>query len=321
MKNLQNNYVAAIDMGTNSFHLIIAKIKENGTFKIVDREKEICRLGSHKGENLSLISKEEKKLAIQILKRFKDLAEKYEAPIRAVATSAVRESLNKEEFIEEVLKETGIEIEVIDGIKEAKLIYKGVRKSNNFSNQKILCVDIGGGSTEILLGKGKEIIFAGSVKVGAVRLSKMFFPDYVINSENIKPCDNYIKNEFNKNKHLNFSSSFDLSVGTSGTIQAIAAIIKGKNNKAKEKSLKGFIFNKDEFRAAYDKILAASTINERFEIKGMESKRADIIPAGAIILNNVFEFFNINEMIISDFALREGIIFDSIKKNNFEISA
>lgn len=320
MKNLQNNFVAAIDMGTNSFHLIIAKIKENGTFKIVDREKEICRLGSHKGENLSLISKEEEKLAVQILKRFKDLAETYSAPIRAVATSAVRESLNKEDFIAEVLNETGIEIEVIDGIKEAKLIYTGVRKSNDFNNKKILSVDIGGGSTEIVLGKGKEIVFVGSVKIGAVRLSKMFFPDYITNSENINECDKYVKKQFNENKDLVFSKNFDLSVGTSGTIQAIASIIRGKNKKSKEKSLKGFVFNNEEYKNASDKILAAATVDERLELKGMESKRADIIPAGVIILNNVFEIFNINEMMISDFALREGIIIDSIKKNKVEIS-
>ncbi len=321
MKNLQNNFVAAVDMGTNSFHLIIAKIKENGTFKIVDREKEICRLGSHKGENLSLISKEEQTLAIQILKRFKDLAETYEAPIRAVATSAVRESLNKEEFITEVFKETGIEIEIIDGIKEAELIYTGVRKSNDFNNQKILCIDIGGGSTEILLGKGKEIIFAGSVKVGAVRLSKMFFPDYVINSEKINKCDEYVKNQFKENKDLDYTKKFDLSIGTSGTIQAIASIIRGKNKKPKEKSLKRFIFNKAECKIASDKILIASAVKDRLNIQGMEPKRADIIPAGVIILNNVFKFFNINEMMISDFALREGIIFDSIKKNKLEYSA
>lgn len=301
-------------MGTNSFHLIIVKIKSDGSFKIIDREKEICRLGSHEGKNLSMISYEEQELAISILSRFKKIIDIYNAQIRAIATSAIREARNKNEFIHEVKKRTGIKVEAIEGIEEAELIYRGIKNFLPVEDKKVLCVDIGGGSTEVLLGNNGKSMFAVSIKVGAVRLSKKFFPDYRLTQDSIVQCESYIENEILEFNDIHRKRNYDFAVGTSGTIFAIASMVHAINYSTSFKKIKGFSFNADQLNHVYDLILRAKTKEERLKIKGMEPKRADIIPAGVMILKKIFDLFNINGMQISDYALREGIVLEMIQK-------
>jgi exopolyphosphatase/guanosine-5'-triphosphate,3'-diphosphate pyrophosphatase len=315
---LQNKNYAAIDIGTNSFHLIIVKVEENSALTILDREKEVIRLGSQKGNELSHISEEEIDKGLSILKSFKKLADVYNAKVHAVATSAVREAENKKDFLDKVLVETGIKIEVINGRKEAEYIYRGVRKALHYKNKKLLCFDIGGGSTEYILGFNDKIIYGESIKIGAVRLSKKFFPDFLLNEDAIEKCKQYIEHEVKSNKEINFNESFDYAVGASGTILAIAGIINFNRNEKKLKSLNGFIFSKEELREVTNKILEKKTPGERINIEGMEYKRADIIPAGLLILQKSFEIFNIKEMIISEYALREGVVLSMLEKSQFK---
>ena len=315
---MQNKNYAAIDIGTNSFHLIIVKVEENGALTILDREKEVIRLGSQKGNELSHISEEEIDKGLSILKSFKKLADVYNAKVHAVATSAVREAENKKDFLDKVLIETGIKIEIINGRKEAEYIYRGVRKALHYKNKKLLCFDIGGGSTEYILGFNDKIIYGESIKIGAVRLSKKFFPDFLLNEDAIEKCKQYIEHEVKSNKEINFNESFDYAVGASGTILAIAGIINFNRNEKKLKSLNGFIFSKEELREVTNKILEKKTPGERINIEGMEYKRADIIPAGLLILQKSFEIFNIKEMIISEYALREGVVLSMLEKSQFK---
>jgi exopolyphosphatase/guanosine-5'-triphosphate,3'-diphosphate pyrophosphatase len=313
---LQSKNYAAIDIGTNSFHLIIVKIREDGSLVIIDREREVIRLGSHKGEELSLITHDEIELGINALIRFKKLADFYHADINAVATSAVREAGNREEFLKKVFDKTGIEIEVIDGRKEAAYIYKGVRKSLPNFNKKLLCLDIGGGSTEFILGQDEEIIFGESIKIGAVRLSKKFFPDFILTDNGINKCKEYIEQQIRANKKMNFNEKFDLAAGSSGTILAVARMINFRMNGGKTKSLNGFVFAKAELEDVTNKILERKTPEQRINLEGMEYKRVDIIPAGVLILQKTFELFNINKMMISEYALREGVVLGMVEKKS-----
>ncbi len=311
---LSKNY-AAVDVGTNSFHLIIVKINRDSSLTVIDREKEVIRLGSHKGQELSLISQDEIEKGISILTRFKKLSTKYNAEIHTVATSAVREANNREEFIEKVLKRTGIEIEVIDGKREAGYIYKGVRKALPYKDKKLLCVDIGGGSTEIILGHNDKIIFGESIKIGAVRLSKKFFPDFILTNDGISNCNKFVEEQIKVNKKINFDEKFDIAVGASGTIQAVAGMIKYQKSGKKLKSRNGFVFTKEELEKVTDEIFKRKTPEQRVNIEGMEYKRADIIPAGLLVLNKIFEIFRIKEIIISEFALREGVVLSMLEKD------
>jgi len=310
---LQNKNFAAVDIGTNSFHLIIVKVGKNSSLQIIDREKVVMRLGSQRGNELSHISDEEIEQGISILKKFRKLADDYTADIHAVATSAVREAGNKKDFLEKVLQETGIRIEVIDGYKEAEYIYKGVRKALNYDNKKLLCMDIGGGSTEYILGRDDEIIFGESIKIGAVRLSKKFFPGFIINNEAVEKCKVYILKQI-ESSNINFSLQYDYAIGASGTIMAVAGMINFRRNNKREKSLNEFLFTKDELDKLTIEILEKKTPEQRINIKGMEYRRADIIPAGLLILQKSFEIFNINEMVVSEYALREGVVLSMLEK-------
>lgn len=311
---MQNKNFAAVDIGTNSFHLIIVKVDDGG-LTILDREKEVIRLGSQKGNELSHISSEEIEKGINILKKFKDLSDFYNARVHAVATSAVREAENKQEFLNEVHAKTGIEIEVIDGKREAEYIYKGVRKALPYENKKLLCFDIGGGSSEFILGYNDEILFGESIKIGAVRLSKKFFPGFILTEEAVDRCRKYIAHQLKANTNINFNESYDFAVGASGTILAVASMIKYRKTKTKNKSLNEYIFTREELDKIISEIFEKKTPEERINLEGMEYKRADIIPAGLLILQKSFELFDIKEMIISEYALREGVVLSMLDKS------
>ncbi len=307
-------YLAAIDMGTNSFRLIVARVNENGTFRIIDKEKELIRLASHEGKGLSIITEQEMKTAIKALKKFKALADFYHASLRTVATSAVREAKNKYEFIAKVKKETGIDVQVIEGHHEARLIFLGMQYAIPLKDKKAICFDIGGGSTEFISAENCKILFAESVRIGAVRLTKRFFSDFVINEYSLKKCEEYVEEHILGNLNINPHRKFDIAVGSSGTILATASFIYFMKNKKLKKELNGMKFYREDLMEISDYILSRKTLEERLKIKGLEKKRADIIPAGLVILRKIFELFKLESMTVSANALRTGIIIESMNR-------
>ena len=309
-----NKCIAAVDMGTNSFHLIIVQVKSDGSFKIIDREREVIRLGSHKGKEFTWISEGEMEKAVDVLKDFGKIAQFYKADVRAIATSAIREAKNKNEFIDRVNEETGITVEAVDGKTEAELIYLGVQNALDVEDKRILCIDIGGGSTEFLLGENGISEFAESIKIGAVRLSKMFFPDYHLTESGIDMCRHYIKDKLDTNTNLHPNHSFEMAIGSSGTIVAAASIISFRRNGKFKKSMNGFSFTANELFDLTADVLKCKSPVDRLFIEGMEIKRADIIPAGLLILSEVFNTFKLDKITVSENALREGIIIDTIMK-------
>jgi exopolyphosphatase/guanosine-5'-triphosphate,3'-diphosphate pyrophosphatase len=301
-------------MGTNSFHLIIVQVKNDGSFKIIDREREVIRLGSHKGKEFSWISEGEIEKALDVLRDFAKIAQFYKADIRAIATSAVREAKNKDEFLDRVYEETEINVEAVDGRTEAELIYLGVQHALDVHEKRILCIDIGGGSTEFLLGENGISEFAESVRLGAVRLSKMFFPHFILTDSGIENCRQYIKDKMNTNSNLHPNHKFEMVIGSSGTIVAAASIISFRRSGKFKKTMNGFTFSAEEIFDLTADVLKCKSPVDRLFIEGMEIKRADIIPAGFLILCQAFETFKLKEMTVSENALREGIIIDTISK-------
>ena len=309
-----NNRIAAVDIGTNSFHLVIVEVQPDGSFKLLDKQREVIRLGSHKGEDLSLISEGEIEKAIDILKNYKMLAEHYGASIRAVATSAVREAENKDKFVKAVKEKTNIDIEVVAGRTEAKLIFYGIMNAIDVSDKNVLCLDIGGGSSEFIYAEKGNPIITESVKIGAVRLSKKFFPDFILKKEAVEACRSYVEAQTNFIKHLIEGKKIDLVIGASGTIVAAAILVQELFNKPKRKSINKLSFTAEELNFVYKEVLSRKTPAERVSLPGMELKRADIIPAGLIILKTVSDVFEIKQITLSEYALREGIIYDTILK-------
>lgn len=321
MKNDIEN-LAAIDVGTNSFHLIIVRLKDSGNFEIIDREKEVIRLSEGSSGDIKFIKPEAIERAVSVLKRFKGIADSHNAKLRAVATSAVRESHNKLEFIHRAYDEAGIEIEVISGYEEARLIYLGMMKAVPVYNSKALILDIGGGSTEILLGSKGNTIHSVSLKLGAVRLAQKFFPDFEITEPRIKECRKWVRGEIYNVADQMKKEGFEICVGSSGTIMSAGFMIQAmrKNAPLAITILNNFEFTRKELREIEEEILKRKTPEKRRKIGGLDEKRADIIPAGIIILSTIFDLFDLDKMTISGYALREGIVIDTLQKINADSS-
>ena len=310
-----NKRIAAIDIGTNSFHLIVVEVKENGKVKFLDRERVFLRLGTGIKDGKSFISDSDLSQAILSLKKFSKILKYYKAEVRAVATSAVREASNNSEFVNRVLQETGITVEIIDGKTEAKLIFTGMKNALPIKDKSVLGIDIGGGSTEFIYSIDGKTQFNESVKVGAVRLSKIFFPDFIINDDSVEKCEEYVADQILSNKNILKDIALDFAIGSSGTIDTICLVKEYQQKGKVPKELNGYEFYKTEFDEVYNLIMNLKSSDERMRIPGIESKRADVIPAGLIILKQAFKIFNIKKMVLSEFALREGIVFDLIEQN------
>ncbi len=306
--------LAAIDIGTNSFHLVIVEVDtDTGKFKILGREKEIVRLGSG-SRDMKYLTEEAMARGIDTLRRFKGLADSADAPVRAIATSAVREAKNQDDFITRVRKATGIKIEIASGVEEARYIYLGILQSLPVFDKKILLIDIGGGSTEFLIGQRREIIYDNSLKLGAIRLTQRFFKDKETDNKSVKESRNFISGHMQPVTRQCKKYNFELAVGSSGTILNIANIINIKRGGTEETKLNNFTFTRDELYEVVEDIIEAKTPKQRLKIPGLDADRADIIAAGALILEQIFREIKIKEMTVSEFALREGIVFDSIEK-------
>ena len=314
---MKTRILGAVDIGTNSFHLVIAKIDSTGIVKILSKEKETVRLGKS-STDMKYITPEAMERAVSTLKRFKLICDSYKAEIRAVATSATREALNREEFISKVRESTGINIEVVSGFEEARLIYLGVLQSLNVFDRKILLLDIGGGSTEFLTGIKGQVIYANSIKIGAVRLTEKFFSSGKFKKETINEARLYVRSTINPVvRHLK-NEVYDIVVGSSGTINNIGMInytSKGGTD------ITGFNFNNysftsQELEEVAKLVLRCESVEEIKKTEGLDSGRADIITAGTIILEQIFSELNLKEITLSGYALREGIIFDTIDKEH-----
>jgi exopolyphosphatase/guanosine-5'-triphosphate,3'-diphosphate pyrophosphatase len=310
----KDGLITAIDVGTNSFHAVVASVNEDGMFTIHSRDKENVRLGESVGD-MKYLSEEAMQRGIQAMKRFARMAEDMNAPIRAIGTSAMREALNRDEFVRRMLEETGVAIEVISGNEEARLIYLGVLQALPILNSKTLVIDVGGGSTETIVGYRGEMLYGHSAKLGAIRLTRRFFTEERLSTKAIKECRDFIKGEW----ALVFRSiqvcGFERVVGSSGTAQTLASIALAlKNRFDADESLNGTTITQDDALSAIEAILKEKTSKKRAEIPGMDPKRADIIVGGALILEQAIMRLGIREITISDYALREGILLDHYQK-------
>jgi exopolyphosphatase/guanosine-5'-triphosphate,3'-diphosphate pyrophosphatase len=309
-----NDHLAAIDIGTNSVHLVVVKITESRRFEIIAQEKEVVRLGSG-SKDMKYLKEDAMDRAIEVLKRYKQIADISRAEVKAVATSAVREALNKEVFIQRARAEAGIEVEIISGFEEARLIYLGVLQALPIFDKKILLVDIGGGSTEFLIGKSGEMIEANSLKLGAIRLTDQFFKEEPVDAKSVNRCRQYVEVYIHPMAREVRRHGFEAAVGSSGTISNIAQMIQILRREQPTRFLSNFTFSRMELAEVVKLLVKADTVKKRQKIEGLDPKRADIILAGAIILEQAFEKMAIDAMTVSGFALREGVILDALQKH------
>lgn len=315
MMDKRNNRIAAIDIGTNSFHLIIVELTRNNKIKLLDRERVFLRIGNTKQNGQSIISKDDIYAAENALLNFKRLAEHHNAKISAVATSAVREAANNKNFIKAIFDSTGIKIKIIDGKTEAKLIFLGMKNALSLDNFNILGIDIGGGSTEFIYAVNNKVKYAESLKIGAVRLSNLFFPNYKITKSSLIECENYVEELIRNQIDFKALGKVDFAVGSSGTVDTICMIKNYQLDGGSGQKINGSEFTYADFENVFDLIMNLKTAEQRMLVPGLESRRADIIPAGLVILKKIFQIFELNRMVLSEYALREGVVFKALNLN------
>lgn len=302
---------AAIDIGTNSMHLVVARLAEHGGFEILTSEKETVRLGQGGGE-MKLLAPDAIERGLAALERMAQVATSFgDVDLIAVATSAVREAANRDDFLDRARQLTGIEIEVISGFEEARLIHLGVLQALPVFDQRLLLVDIGGGSTEFLVGQGADPIEARSMKLGAIRLTERFFSEAIADgrrptAQEVDDCRHYVRAALALVGSELGGHQPEIAIGSSGTATTIAAMAAAERGDD-VRQMNGVTFTAAELAAVVERVISAK---DRSRVGGLDDKRADIILGGALLLDEVFAVFELEEMTISDYALREGVLFD-----------
>ncbi len=304
-----NGVHAAIDIGTNSFHMVVARRLADGGFEVIDSMKDMVRLGQGSGE-MKVLADDAIERGMASLARMAAVAATHGADITAVATSATREAENRQVFLRRARQETGIEIDVISGFEEARLIHLGVLQALPVFDRQLLLIDIGGGSTEFLVGHEAEVLDARSVKLGAIRLTERFFGDGSAPPKRVKRCRADVAATLATVARELGQLGHEVTVGSSGTISAIASLIAAARGE-EIADLNGFRFTAGELDELVSVLIGTST-KERTNMSGMDARRADIIVGGTLLLEGAFTAFGIEEMTVSGYALREGVLFDRL---------
>jgi len=307
---------AAIDIGTNSIHLVVAEVDSRGGFDVVTSEKETVRLGSGTGEMRELTAAAMDR-GVGALQRFRQIADVHNATIHAVATSAVREADNGAVFLDRAAQEAGVQVDIISGNEEARLIHLGVLQALSVFEQQILVIDIGGGSTELVVGRAGRVLVARSLKLGHIRLTNRFFPDGRVDPGALQACRDHVRSFLAPAVTTFRGVGFQIAAGCSGTISTVAALTRAASPTTPAPSMlssggTGEI-EASALAALVERLASFPDPESRVaNTPGLEAKRADVIVAGAILLEQLFDRLGIETMTVSPFALREGVLLDRV---------
>jgi exopolyphosphatase/guanosine-5'-triphosphate,3'-diphosphate pyrophosphatase len=310
----RDRILAAIDVGTNSIHMVVVQINPQiPVFRIISREKSTVRLGDRDKVSGSL-TPEAMDRAVAALKRCLDMAKSLQADdVIAVATSATREAANGQEFLQRVEAELGLWINLISGTEEARRIYLGVLSGMALNRQPHVIIDIGGGSTELILGDGQEPRVLTSTKVGAVRLTAELVTTDPISPGEFQALKAYVRGMLERSVDevlANRQAGETLQmIGTSGTIETLAELSAREKVGTVPTPLNGYPLELKDVRSWVSR-LAKLPYAERVAIPGMSEKRAEILLAGAVILQEVMTLLGIEKLCICERALREGVVVD-----------
>ena len=311
---MANRILAAIDVGTNSIHMVVVRIQTDlPAFTIIAKEKSTVRLGD-RDKATGDLTPEAMERAAKALRRCKTLAQSLDAEdVIAVATSAVRETSNGPAFLAKVEATLGIRIELITGVEEARRIYLGVLSGMEFNHQPHIIIDIGGGSTELILGSGQEPRSLSSTKVGAVRLSSLFVTSDPISTKDFKAMQVYIREllESATSELRLVLGPQDLPrlVGTSGTIEAVASLLAYETEGTVPDRLGGYSVTLAQIEELLQR-LRRLNYAQRAALPGMSERRAEIIVAGTLILVEAMRQLQLSQITLCERALREGIVVD-----------
>lgn len=299
-----NNCCAAIDLGTNTARLLIGRRDINGDLKHELLIRRITRLGGGFSRETG-ISPEAGERSIAALREFAShIKERDIKMVRAVATSAVRDAINRETFCQTVIAETGLDIEVIDGKTEGELTLKGVLSALDSQPENLLVFDVGGGSTEYSIAHKGVLRFCESLPLGVVRLTEGKVTIEAM-SEKIERELVALKSEIERRNILQLVSGAT-AVGTAGTATTLASISMGMTDYDYRK-VNNYSISIDEIESIFERLLPLS-LQERLKVPGLEKGREDLIIAGTLLTMQTLRIFGCPSLKVSDFGLLEGVL-------------
>ncbi len=306
--------LAVIDIGTNSIHMILAEVGNKFSYKIVDRIKEMARLGDGTFSSQQL-SQESMDRGLAVLNRFSLLAKnKGFDTILPVATSAVRESKNGGDFIKRVRKQLALKIRVITGEEEARLIYLGVRHSMDLSDSPAMIVDIGGGSVELMACTPKRLAFVRSLKLGAIRLKDQYLKADPPDKKMVQKMEQVVSQSLKKSLVKKKTVAWRSLVATSGMAGNLAEIIYLARTGRALSHIDMAVIHLHEIKEV-EALLRMKDTEGRLKIPGLDPRRVDTLYPGVMVLRVAMECLGVKQVRISDKAVREGVIYDFIQQH------
>lgn len=301
--------LAAVDVGTNSIRLIVAEGLRDGKYRILDDEREATRLG----RNLSSTGRldpQAVELSLAALRRMKQIAAGYQVrQVRAIATCAVREASDGPDFCQRVKAETGFELEVISGREEARLAFVGIARGFELEGKNVVAVDIGGGSTEILLASGGLVEEIYTTQLGAVRLTELHNSTQVVAAEAFRKLMGYIERQLRKRVSKRLFVPHVL-IGSGGTFTSLATMVMARRGQS-ALPLQGFEVTQADVRHLLDR-LRKMPAKARRSVAGLSADRADIIVAGLAIVDGVMRRFRVNRLQVHVGGIRDGLLLSMV---------
>jgi len=307
---LSKNTIAAIDLGSNSFHMVVAE-EDQGQLVILDRIREMVRLAEGLGSDGGLDPLVEQR-ALDSLSRFGQRIRTLDTHcVSTVGTNSLRRIKNSDEFLFQAEQALGYPIEIISGIEEARLVYQGVAHTLEQDHQSKLIVDIGGGSTELIIGEGYTPQLLNSLEMGCVMMTQKFFEDGKIKSKRLHAARIFVLQRMKAIHYTYNKLGWDSATGSSGSIKSIASVIREMGLQKTDGINRESITKLIALCSEYKKI-------KKIDFPGLSEKRKPVFLGGLIVLAGVFEALRIDHMHVSEGALREGLLYDMVgrRQNN-----
>lgn len=312
--------IAIIDMGTNTFHLLMAEADENGTYHIFHRDRLAVKIGKG-GINQGHITDEGLGRALLAMQSFKNTIDQQGVTnIYAFGTSALRNAVNKDEVVKKIKEVTGIDPVLISGDVEAEYIYNGVKLSLSMGDNKSLIVDIGGGSVEFIIGNENEIYWKKSFEIGAQRLLERFHKNDPITKEEINILNEHFEKTlttlFERLQYFNPS----ILIGASGTFDTLSDIFCFQHNIQTSEEDTETPITLDGFYAIYETLISKNRA-QRMQIPGMIEMRVDMIVVASCLVRYIFSKHTFNCIRVSTYSLKEGVLYSLIQESKHKISS
>ena len=307
--------IAAIDLGSNSFHLVVVDAHPDGTFDTLVREKEVLRLGDAVAAT-GRIGDEHGERAVDAMRRMATVIRNVGADeVVAYATSALREAEDSAVVCDAIFDETGITVDVISGRREAKLIFGAVRRSIAITRPPAVCLDLGGGSLEVSVGDAKGLLWSTSLRLGVGRLATTFLVSDPPLDRDLKRLRDHIAVVLSPVADEVRSFSPRMMVGTSGTLLALATAATALRTGEVPASTNQLTVKRRDLNELHQRLVALPA-HERAKLAGLEPRRADQIPAGSVLLLTAMKLLDLNELTVGDWALREGMLVEAIDRHD-----